>query len=166
MYHVTMDILKAEEKDIDRIMGIYDEGRSFMRKSGNLCQWTGGYPSRDLIADDISSGYLYKAVESGVILGVFFFAVIDDPTYHVIRGTWSCDRPYGVIHRIARSSSYKGSFLHDAVRFASVNCSYIRVDTHQDNIPMQRALEREGFRKCGIIWIQDGSERVAFDRIR
>lgn len=160
-----MDILKAEDKDIDRIMAIYDEGRAFMRKSGNLRQWTGGYPSESLIADDIASGYLYKAVEDGTVLGAFFFAVMDDPTYHVINGSWSSDRPYGVIHRIARSSSYKGSFLHDAVAFASARCDYIRVDTHQDNAPMQMALEREGFRKCGIIWIQDRSERVAFDKI-
>ena len=165
MYHVAMEILKADERDIDRIMEIYDEGRAFMRRSGNLRQWTGGYPSRSLIADDISSGCLYKAVDGDTVLGVFFFSIMDDPTYRTIRGAWSFERPYGVIHRIARSSSYTGSFLHDALSFASLRCRYIRIDTHQDNLPMQRALEREGFRRCGIIWIQDGSERVAFDRL-
>ena len=161
-----MEIRRATINDLDAIMPIFDEARGFMRRNGNLGQWTGGYPSREQIADDIALGHLYKAVDGDAILGVFFFAVMDEPTYHVIDGSWTYDRPYGVIHRIARGPSFPGSLLHEALAFASEVIDYIRVDTYCDNIPMQRALEREGFTRCGIIWIADGSERIAFDRLR
>lgn len=162
-----MEIKRAIIDDIDAIMPVFDEARAFMRRSGNLGQWTGGYPSRMQIAEDIAAGHLYKAVDGNAILGVFFFAVMDEPTYHVIDGSWRYDRPYGVIHRIARGSlPFPGSLLHEALAFASEAIDYIRVDTYRDNIPMQRALEREGFTRCGIIWIGDGSERIAFDRLR
>ena len=40
---------------------------------------------------------------------------------------------------------------------------YIRIDTHKDNISMQTAIERFGFRKCGNIYVRDGTERIAYD---
>ena len=40
---------------------------------------------------------------------------------------------------------------------------YIRIDTHKDNISMQTAIERFGFRKCGNIYVRDGAERIAYD---
>jgi RimJ/RimL family protein N-acetyltransferase len=38
----------------------------------------------------------------------------------------------------------------------------IRVDTHTNNIPMQRAVGRAGFKRCGIICVADGSPRIAY----
>ena len=31
---------------------------------------------------------------------------------------------------------------------------------------MQAAIEKYGFRKCGIIHVKNGSERIAYDYIR
>ena len=47
-----MEIRRATIDDLDAIMPIFDEARGFMRRNGNLGQWTGGYPSREQIADD------------------------------------------------------------------------------------------------------------------
>ena len=41
----------------------------------------------------------------------------------------------------------------------------LRADTHADNLTMQRCLEREGFVRCGTIYVEDGTPRVAFERI-
>ena len=38
----------------------------------------------------------------------------------------------------------------------------IRVDTHRDNIVMQRLVEKLGFSRRGIIYIADGTERIAY----
>ena len=40
---------------------------------------------------------------------------------------------------------------------------YVRIDTHEDNKPMQGALKKFGFRECGVIHLERGAERIAFD---
>jgi len=40
----------------------------------------------------------------------------------------------------------------------------LRIDTYQDNHPMQTALERAGFSRCGVIHLMDGSPRIAFQK--
>jgi RimJ/RimL family protein N-acetyltransferase len=41
----------------------------------------------------------------------------------------------------------------------------LKIDTHRDNIPMQKVLKRNGFSECGIIYIENGDERIAFQKI-
>ncbi|MFR1314947.1 MAG: GNAT family N-acetyltransferase, partial [Clostridium perfringens] len=43
--------------------------------------------------------------------------------------------------------------------------SSIKIDTHRDNISMQRAVVKNDFQKCGIIYLEDGSERIAFEKV-
>ena len=40
----------------------------------------------------------------------------------------------------------------------------IKVDTHEQNIPMQNLLKKNGFEYCGIIYLEDGGKRVAFEK--
>ena len=39
------------------------------------------------------------------------------------------------------------------------------VDTHADNKVMQHLLESEGFTRCGIIHVEDGTPRIAYQRL-
>ncbi len=156
-------IRKAEERELDSIMDIYDKARAFMRQNGNKTQWKNGYPSRPLIEYDIENGRLYVLEDDFGLYGVFMLLPGPDPTYAVIRdGAWLDDSPYVVIHRAASSGRRKG-VMHEIVSFASGISGHIRIDTHADNAPMQRALSREGFRRCGIIVCDDGTDRVAFE---
>ena len=41
----------------------------------------------------------------------------------------------------------------------------IRIDTHEDNKPMRRFLEKCGFKFCGIIYLEDGSKRLAYEKL-
>ena len=45
----------------------------------------------------------------------------------------------------------------------------VRIDTHPGNFPMQRALIKAGFQKCGIVHLAQGPEkghaRIGFERI-
>ena len=43
--------------------------------------------------------------------------------------------------------------------------SSVRIDTHEDNIPMQNMIEKNGFKKCGIIYLLDGNKRLAYEKI-
>ena len=160
-------IEKATPASLDAIMKIYEDARAYMRATGNATQWAGGYPAESLIREDIERGNFYLCMEDGEILGVFYYAEENDPTYDVIYdGAWQNDKPYAVIHRIAvsRDSHGKGvaAFIFDScfARFPN-----LKIDTHKDNLPMHRALEKRGFVRCGIIHLANGDERIAFQRV-
>lgn len=159
-------IRKAEIKDIETIMQLYENGRQYMRSSGNMQQWTNGFPPQSLIEQDICDGISQLVIDSGdnSIAGVFAFLEGPDPTYmKIYDGCWPDNEPYSVIHRICSAASGRGvaSF---AFNWCLQYCRHLRIDTHRDNIPMQKALEKNGFKYCGIIYIADGSERLAFQK--
>jgi len=156
-------VRSAEHADLPRIEAIYAYARGFMVKTGNPDQWGNTHPPVDQLKKDIDNRSLYVIEEDTGIHGVFYFAVEDDPTYHVIQdGAWHDQKAYGVIHRIAGDGS--GGILRRAVQFATEQVDYLRIDTHHDNHVMQNALDKLGFLQCGIIHIADGSPRIAYDR--
>ena len=160
-----MNIRKAQMRDIDEIMNIYASAREFMRASGNPNQWGDGYPSRELIKADIESGLSYIVEDEGEIIACFFFKVGEDPTYvRIYEGEWIEGGEYGVIHRIAVKYNGRG-IIARVFEFCSEISRSIRIDTHRDNIPMQRALEKNGFTRCGIIYLPSRDERIAYQRI-
>ena len=161
----SFTIRLSTPQDIDSIMETYESAKYYMRTCGNFNQWIGGYPDRDTILTDIHRRCHYLAEdEEGTILMVFSFIIGVDPTYKVIEnGAWLNDRPYGTIHRIA-SSGQQGGMLKACVRYCSVMIDNIRIDTHSDNGPMQKALHKLNFTFCGIIYVADGSPRLAFHK--
>lgn len=159
----TMFIRKVHPDDISEILQIYDIARKFMRASGNFSQWGGGYPGEALLSADIQSGNLYVMCLDSTIEGVFAFIPGEDPTYRYIEdGSWHWNRPYGTIHRLASRGTACG-VAKACFDFCREKIPYLRIDTHADNHPMQSAVLRYGFRKCGTIYLTDGSPRIAFD---
>lgn len=156
-------IRKAQFGDMPVILKIYAYARTFMAGHGNETQWGQSYPAEILLCQDISKEKLYVIQDKAGIHGVFYFAVEEDPTYAVIQdGQWHSEDSYGVIHRIAGDGS--GGILRTAMNFAFEQIPYLRIDTHADNYVMQKALEKLGFSRCGIIYVEDGTPRIAFDR--
>jgi len=161
-----MNIRTATLEDLDTILQIYADARAYMRQGGNLTQWAGGHPTKAVVEADIRAQELYVCTEESEILGVFFFRVGKDPTYHCIYdGAWQNDAPYAVIHRIAVSKSSHGKGVA-AFCFAYCYSQFqnLKIDTHRDNHPMQRALLKNGFRYCGIIHLLNGDERLAYQK--
>lgn len=155
-------VSRAELTHLQRIEELYAGARQFMADNGNPTQWGSGYPPREQVIADIHSEKLYLISDENGIHGVFYFSICPDPTYNEIyEGKWSSNASYGVLHRIAGDGS--GGILYAAVRFAKERISYLRIDTHRDNHIMQRALSNQGFQFCGTIYIEDGTERLAFD---
>ena len=88
-----------------------------------------------------------------------------DPTYQVIEdGAWIDDRPYGVIHRIASREGVRGAGSF-CMQWGFAECGNLRMDTHEDNKVMQHVLEKNGFRRCGRIYVEDGSPRIAYQKV-
>ena len=156
-------VRKAAAEDLPRIEKIYAYAREFMVKTGNPNQWGTTNPPHDQLVEDIRLGDLYVITEQNQIHGVFYFWIGPDPTYaQIFEGSWTSDVPYGTIHRIASDGS--GGILRTAVEFCAKLCDHIRIDTHHDNVVMQNAVVKLGFRRSGIIYIADGTPRIAYER--
>lgn len=156
------EIAFARTEDIDIILKIYESAKQYMCVNGNPHQWNSNYPERQLLLDDIAKQQLYVCKENGEIHGVFALIKGKDATYSYIEdGEWLNEEPYGTIHRLAGDGSVKGIFGR-CLDFCLEHCGNLRADTHQDNHIMQHLLEKYGFRRCGIIYLQNGAARIAY----
>ncbi len=161
-----MEIRHTVLEELNKVMTIYDHARQYMRQNGNHNQWINGYPEIELITKDIVEKRSYVCVDEDEIVGVFCFTIGIDPTYlKIYEGDWLDEEPYGVVHRIASASHKKGvaSFCLD---WCYKQCGNIRIDTHEDNFVMQNLLLKNGYLRCGTIYLESGAPRVAFQKNR
>ena len=149
---------------IDDARQIFDDARAYMRKSGNMSQWSNGYPSKEVILQDMEENRFYGVFDGDKLLCVFMMMVGIDTNYNVIYdGSWLNDEPYAVIHRIATTVHGKGiaELCYD---FALSHCNNLRIDTSSENYPMQKSLLKNGFKLCGVIHLANGDPRLAFHK--
>lgn len=159
-----MTIRPTRPGELEEVCRLYAQARQFMRENGNPAQWAEGYPSRALVEQDIAQGHSHVCEVGGQPACTFFFAQQEDPAYaRIYHGAWLDDRPYGVAHRVASARNVRGaaSFCLD---WCLEQCGNLRIDTHENNLPMRRLLEKKGFVRCGVILLADGSERLAFQK--
>lgn len=147
-------------------MQIYARARQEMAASGNPTQWGTSFPPQDLIEEDIDTNRLFVYLHNGEMEAVFAFVLGPDPTYAKIEdGQWLNDAlPYGTIHRLASSGKSKG-VASAVIEWCLEHCQSLRADTHADNQIMQHLLEKNGFTRCGIIHVADGSPRFAYQKL-
>ena len=158
-----MTITKAKYDDLEMIIPIYDYARSFMTDNGNPNQWINGYPSREIIAEDINNDSFYVCKnEEESIVGAFTFIIGNDPTYeNIYSGKWLNDKTYGVIHRLVSNGTTHG-ITKNCIEWCLKQIQNIRIDTHADNKIMQSLILKIGFEYCGIIHTHNGTERLAY----
>lgn len=155
-------IRKAKWNDLDAIYSILEISIAKMRSENNLKQWNNIEEIKSKIREDIKLNRYY-VLENAEIYASFMYEVGIDETYNNIEGSWLNDEEYGVIHRIMSNFSKKG-ILPEVIDYCFLQCNNIRIDTHKDNSRMQIALQRNGFVRCGIIYLQDGNPRIAYQR--
>ena len=160
-----MEIRQATLEDTERLMEIFDIARGFMRTTGNPNQWINGYPQQELIEKEIKEGHCFVCVDTmQKVVATFCFIVGDDPTYAVIEdGEWPSNVPYAVIHRLASDGSHRG-IAAECIQWCAQQINCLRADTHADNKVMQHLLEKNGFIRCGIIYVANGTPRIAYQR--
>lgn len=167
-----MTFEKTNLKEVDEITQIVSDARSRIGRLG-IDQWQYGYPSRDVIVEDIRRGRSYVAHDDdGSLCAVF--TVIDDgePVYDTIYdGAWITEgNNYLAVHRIAVSSkklrrgvaSSAMKFVEDMAR--AQGRESVRIDTHQGNAPMRAMLEHNGYVHCGSVYLETGEHRVAYEK--
>ena len=159
-----MKIRKTSMEELDTLMEIFAEARAFMAKTGNPNQWGTTKPTREMIKEDIEIGRSYVCEKDGEIVATFCYMEGVDPTYVTIyNGAWLNDKPYGVVHRIASAGKVKGAGTF-CIAWAFEQCKNLKIDTHEENVIMQNTLKKLGFAYCGIIHLENGDERWAYQK--
>ena len=169
-----MEIRKATSLDVDTMMEIFDEARSTIALLG-IDQWQNGYPSRDVISEDISIYRSYVVCEEGGnVCGTFVLVEDGEPTYDKIYGghwlTGDNSKSYLAIHRVAIAVRMRGKGVSTAIIdhaygvARSLSMRSLRIDTHEGNVVMRRMLEKHGFELCGVIHLSNGDARVAYEK--
>lgn len=159
-----MKIKKADMNDLKEILNIYSYARRYMKAHKNPTQWGDDRPSESVIKNDITNGNSFVVIDNDVISGVFSFIIGEDETYKKIyEGKWLNDKAYGTVHRLAGNGKSKGIFDF-SMGYCEKLIDNIRIDTHKNNKIMQYLLSKRGYKKCGIIYVEDGSERLAYQK--
>lgn len=160
----TLEIRQAVTDDLLRILEIYAYAREFMKKTGNPTQWSDKHPAKAVLERDIENGSLYAVWDEHTIHAVFALVLGSEPTYtRIENGQWLSKLPYGTMHRIASDGEIRGIF-GEIVEFCSEKIPHLRIDTHENNKVMQHLIEKNGFEKCGIIYVADGTPRIAYEK--
>jgi len=159
-----MFIRKTTLQDLAQIEELYSQARVFMRANGNALQWGDSYPSKEILLNDIEQGVSYICQYGHNLCAVFAFIKGPDKTYTIIKnGAWLNEETYYVVHRFTTGGQRKGigKFCLDWCLKEGKN---IRIDTHKNNQPMLNLINKMGFKYCGIIYTNDGTERLAFQK--
>ena len=158
-----LEVRKTAVEDLDEVEKIFIHARKQMAVNGNPTQWGNDRPSMELVKKDIAEGNSYVVLNDGRITATFAYIIGIEPTYLDIDGAWLNEEPYGSIHRIASLNEVKGIFDF-VIDYVSGFRTDIRIDTHRDNRIMLHLIEKNGFERCGIIIVDDGTERIAFQK--
>ncbi|MGX7106307.1 N-acetyltransferase [Hutsoniella sourekii] len=161
-----MQIRKAIYQDIPLILEIFAVGRQIQREVSGIRQWADGYPGPEMVEEDIQQGFAYVCVDdSDLPVAYFCLQTGIDPYYQEIAGEWLNDGPYVTIHRVASNGQIKGAGRY-CLTWVLDHYSNVRIDTHQDNIPMTKLIESLPFSFCGVVTVADGTQRNAYQFIQ
>lgn len=164
------EIRKAKENDLPAIMEIIHQAQRTMKQDG-FQQWTEGYPGEEILSKDIEKQSCYLLTDQEEIVAVGTLYMENDPNYRIIEeGNWKTEEPYGTVHRLAvaegRRQQGLAGILYDRLEkiCREKGMRGMRVDTHRDNKKMQSWIRKQGFRLCGVIYVEDGTKRDAFEK--
>ncbi|EGT3614566.1 GNAT family N-acetyltransferase [Clostridium perfringens] len=166
-----MEFRQAKISDLDQIVEIIELSKKYLKET-KVDQWQDGYPAKEDLRKDIESGNSYVLTNKDEIVATTVISLEGESTYNLIfNGEWITNEEYIVMHRVAVHDKYKGKgifkeLIKEAESLAlNKGISSIKIDTHRDNISMQRAVVKNDFKRCGIIYLEDGSERIAFEKV-
>ena len=165
-----MILRKTRQEEINKVLKIIDEAKETLKKN-NINQWQNGYPNEDVILNDIKNSESYVLYHDGEIIGTTALSFNGEKTYDKIyEGKWLSNGAYAVIHRIAvvKIEGLKGIGTEILKKSEEICLSKgirnIKIDTHKDNKAMQGLLLKNNYEYCGVIYLEDGSKRIAFEK--
>lgn len=166
-----MKFLQAKNEYVNGILSILNDASAFLREQG-IDQWQGaGAPTEAEVIQSVQAGTQYLLQENGEVVAVCT-VLSHEPAYMKIDGAWKGNGAYLAVHRVAVARFARGrgltKRLYEGVEqlARARGVRYIRVDTHRDNLIMQRVFASNGFYLCGVVhYREDGSmERLAYEK--
>ena len=161
----------AKVSDVDNIMKIIKVAQDHFKRVG-IDQWQNNYPNSQAIEKDIENNSSYVLRNGDNVLGTVMISFDGEDTYgKIYEGEWLSHGEYAVIHRMAVDFNHRGTglaseFLHEIEKMCiDKKTPSIKVDTHRENLPMQKLLIKNGYKECGIIYLKDGNERLAYEKL-
>lgn len=170
--NLKIEIRSGRSADKERADQLYTLAKSNLKAAG-VDQWQGIYPNGDDFIQDVTDNRAIVMEQDGTVVGVAAAYIGHEPTYEKISGgQWLTNHEtYGMIHRIAvdpcaRNAGLASLVISHLQKLCLQNgiCS-MRCDTHRDNKIMQHTLEKNGYQKCGTIIVEDGTERLAYEKL-
>ena len=166
-----MKFRKSKTSDVKSIMKIINQAQKFFKDKG-IDQWQNGYPNEDTIIEDIKSTESYVLEKDGEVVATSMVTFKGESSYDSIYdGKWLSNNKYAAIHRVAVNNAHKGLGLStEIIKCIEQLCidngvHSVKIDTHEENIPMQKVLKKNGFEYCGIIYVDGSSKRIAFEKL-
>lgn len=166
-----MNFRTSTKHDISKIMIMINQAKEYL-KENNVDQWQNGYPNEELIERDIENEISYVLEIDNNLIASAVVTFEPEPSYNEIyNGKWLSEQAYVVVHRIVVDNSCKGKGISaEIMRNVEEMCKKrniqsIKIDTHNDNLSMQNFLKKNGFTYCGDIKLEDGSPRIAFEKL-
>lgn len=164
-------------EDLPAITQIITDAKAHLKEQG-INQWQKSYPAESDLAKDIKFGINYVLVIDGKIAATAALHQGLDVDYlNIHDGEWvkGVHNRYSAIHRIAMSSEFRGQRLSEKMMSGLITISItlgyrdIRIDTHPENLKMQKVITSNGFTKRGIIYMNgeqnENTKRFAYQLI-
>lgn len=157
----------STEADLPQIMAIIAQAQAYLASRG-VDQWQDGYPDEETMREDIRLRRGYVLADGDSVQGIATIVFDGESSYaRIYDGAWRTPEPYACIHRIAVNADARGTGAADALMRGAEDTirrqgmTGVRIDTHRDNVVMQRMLARNGYSVCGVIYLEGGSEHGA-----
>jgi ribosomal protein S18 acetylase RimI-like enzyme len=156
-------IRHADIKDLDRLNQMAETIRNQMKESG-LSQWVGHYPNKDVFNDDLKKQGLYVFVDENKVIGSISILEENDPPYKAIQ--WHRNHSL-VIHRLMVDPKHQKqgvgmALFEHAIALTQNKYQSLKVDTHPDNLKMQKLILKMGFEYMGYL---SSINRLAYELI-
>ena len=174
---MTPTICLASREDLPALRALFEEARGTIAELG-IDQWQNGYPNEKTIIEDLTKNRIYAVKHGEALYGTFVLIHDGEPTYdEIVQGRWLTGAQkgtfvrYTAIHRVAVAVTSRGTGVaRMMLEYASEQAvkhghTSLRIDTHEGNVVMRRMLEKNGFVYCGVIYLQDGAKRVAYEKV-
>lgn len=152
-----MTVQPVQYDQLDAAMAIISEARSAIAAL-NIDQWQDGYPTRDVIEEDIKAQRLFGAYDEQGLMAVCAIFTTPEPIYQSLQGEWkNKEETYVTVHRMASSDRARGKgaalvLMEKAFSVArQANAVSVRIDTHRGNVRMRRFLDKLMFEECGLV---------------
>lgn len=154
-----MQFIKAEEKHIDAIEGIYSRIIAAQEAGGSFVGWQRGvYPTRQTALDALGRGDLFVCVDGGQVVAAAIINRIQVPVYAEVGWLYHAEPDeVMVLHTLVvdplrAGRGYGSAFVAFYEGYARQSgCPVLRMDTNEKNAAARRLYARLGYREAGIV---------------